>query len=296
MGGAVSSLHRLRNQFLIRLYKKGLVDNTKTIRSLFESVGMKKDDLQVLTKLELKEILGDDSIDILEELFDKCKFEGDCIPLNFIIDFLEKGMFTPATIETVKKQISSITIYPEVWKVLGLMKENEFVTTTATTTSTAMTKYDNGKKQKEKESSKNNNLKGHMMWKKHETVIQERVVKHITIDKEGNMTELITTDKSQNDIIHIESKITGEFAHREYTQQEQTEELDRDISTFVRATEEYIHLKSKEDEYEYLHSEVPPQQTEENTSYDLNDENEYESSQRSCSNDDDILHDTEDGG
>ena len=296
MGGAVSSLHRLRNQFLIRLYKKGLVDNTKTIRSLFESVGMKKDDLQVLTKLELKEILGDDSIDILEELFDKCKFEGDCIPLNFIIDFLEKGMFTPTTIETVKKQISSITIYPEVWKVLGLMKENEFVTTTATTTSTAMTKYDNGKKQKEKESSKNNNLKGHMMWKKHETVIQERVVKHITIDKEGNMTELITTDKSQNDIIHIESKITGEFAHREYTQQEQTEELDRDISTFVRATEEYIHLKSKEDEYEYLHSEVPPQQTEENTSYDLNDENEYESSQRSCSNDDDILHDTEDGG
>ena len=44
------------------------------------------------------------------------------------------------------------------------------------------------------------------------------------------------------------------------------------------ATEEYIHLKSKEDEYEYVHSEVPPQ-TEQNTSNELDSE-DFDSTQR----------------
>ena len=251
MGGAVSSLHRLRNKFLIRLYKKGLVDNNNTIRSLFERDGIEEEGVHVITKSKLIAIIGIDSIDILEELFDRCTFQNDSIPLNFIIDFLENGLFTQTTMETVKKQISSASIYPEVRKTLGLLQPNEH--------SCAITVYNGVDKNDDKETPKENVVKGRSMWKKHETVIQERIVKQITVDKDGKINELITTDKSQNDIIHIESKLTGEFVHREYTQQEQTEELDKDMSTFIRATEEYIHLKSKEDEYEYLHSEVPPQ-------------------------------------
>ena len=108
----------------------------------------------------------------------------------------------------------------------------------------------------------------------------------------GKINELITTDKSQNDVIHIESKITGEFAHREYTQQEQTEILDEDMSSFVRATEEYIHLKSREDEYEYVHSEIPPQ-TEQNTSNELEDSEDFKSTQRSFDVDDEMINDSE---
>jgi hypothetical protein len=287
MGGAVSSLHRLRNQFLIRLYKKGLVDNTNTIRSLFESIGAgtEKDGIHSLTKAELKDIFGEDSIDILEELVLNCRFENDCIPVNFIVDFLEKGIFNPTTIETVKKQISSVNIYPEVWTVLGFKREDEY--------STKMTVYsnENNKEQtnEDREESSKCNTIGHSMWKKHETVIQERIVKHTTIDKDGNINELITTDKSQNDVIHIESKVTGEFAHREYTQQEQTEELDKDLSSFVRATEEYIHLKSIEDEYEYLHSDVPTPTEENISSNDVDEEEHEESTERDYIADDDIL-------
>lgn len=278
MGGAVSSLHRLRNKFLIRIYKKGLVDNKNTIRSLFESDGIEIQGVNVITKSKLTEIIGNDSIDILEELFDRCKFQNDSIPVKFIIEFLENGLFTPTTMETVKKQISSTSIYPDVRKSLGLLEPNEYFS--------AITVH-NDVGNKQKQLSKKDVGKAHSMWKKHETVIQERIVKQITIDKDGSINELITTDKSQNDIIHIESKLTGEFVHREYTQQEQTEELDKDISTFIRATEEYIHLKSKEDEYEYLHSEVPPQSEEHKPNSDIEEECDSVEDRYS---DDELLH------
>ena len=67
--------------------------------------------------------------------------------------------------------------------------------------------------------------------------------------------------------------------------------MDKDMSTFVRATEEYIHLKSKEDEYEYVHSEVPPQ-TEQNTSNELDSE-DFDSTQRSFDVEDEMPQDTE---
>lgn len=257
MGGAVSSLHRLRNRFVINLYKRGLVDERNTISSIFDNIGVEVDGVKVITKSQLAQLIGIESIDILEELCNTCRFQNECIPVNFITDFLENGFFANTAREAVKRQINSDSIYPEVRKSLGLLRSSD------AEYSTAITKYGDGNMNDETDCIQKSPPQNQPLWKKHETVIQERIVRQITVDGEGNTNELITTDKSQNDIIHIESKETGEFAHREYTQQEQTEELDKEIATFVRATEEYIHLKSKEDEYEYLHSEVPPQTEEE---------------------------------
>ena len=46
---------------------------------------------------------------------------------------------------------------------------------------------------------------------------------------DGVRRELIETDTSQNEVVHLETKDFGEFSHKEYTQQEQTAELDSEI-------------------------------------------------------------------
>lgn len=288
MGGSISSLHKLRSQFLISLYKKGLVNKTSTIKSLFESKGTIKDDVRVIPKPELTEIFGQDSSSILKDIFDKCRFQNDCIPINFIVDFLEQGLFNSSTRERIKKQLNDESVYPEVWRVLSVEDAKE-ITTDLTLFKTERTKGKDEKDNEKKPMKVNDMQQCRSIWKKHETVIQERIVKHVTVDKDGQINELITTDKSQNDIIHIESKISGEYAHREYTQQEQTEVMDNEMSTFIRATEEYIHLKSKEDEYEYLHSEVPNQ-----TESDDVEDTEYESPHHQSYEDDhELLHEEE---
>jgi hypothetical protein len=268
MGGAVSSLHKIRNRFLLQIHKRGVADSNDSIRALFETIGTEDvHGIQCLSKLNLNEIIGIDSIDILDELFHVSGLQnGDYIPTAFIIDFIEKGHFNKESLETFKnRMISSKGIYPEVFETLGMMAPNDCGTIAI---------YNDEKGDKKGHKIEHNR---HSIWKKHETVIQERIIKQVTIDKDGNKSELITTDKSQNDIIHIESKITGDFAHREFTQQEQTEHLEEELSTFIRATEEYIHLKSKEDEYEYLHSEVPPQEDGEEHNLDEECNEEYES-------------------
>jgi len=87
-----------------------------------------------------------------------------------------------------------------------------------------------------------------------------RTVVYVSIDKEGVTHTVTETDKTQKDIIHLENS-SGLFAHREYTQQEQTEDMDEEQITCIRASEEYIHLKRDDDEYEYVHSDIPPAPT-----------------------------------
>lgn len=267
MGGSISSLHRLRHTFLISLYKNGYATKTNNIRSIFESIDIEVDGVRVVEKSMLIDLFGQDSSSTVDELFDKCRFQNDYIPQQFIVHFLENGLFTDSAINAVKEQMSSDAMYPELYKSLGLLRANSC--------STALTEYnDEGLNINGKEADKKD-VVGHPIWKKHETVIQEKIVKQVTIDAAGNINELITTDKSQNDIIHIESKLTGEFAHREFTQQEQKEVLDKEVSNFIRATEEYIHLKSSEDEYEYLHSEIPPQSEKEATTESSEEASEW---------------------
>ena len=91
------------------------------------------------------------------------------------------------------------------------------------------------------------------MWKKHETFIEEKIVTYITKDEDGTMHKLVETEKRQNDIVHMECKgENGESAHREYTQEEQTETFDENLVVSNVATEEYVHFKNDVDEYEFV--------------------------------------------
>ena len=91
------------------------------------------------------------------------------------------------------------------------------------------------------------------MWKKHETFIEEKIVTYITKDEDGTIHKLVETEKRQNDIVHMECKgENGELAHREYTQEEQTETFDENLVVSNAATEEYVHFKNDVDEYEFV--------------------------------------------
>lgn len=113
--------------------------------------------------------------------------------------------------------------------------------------------------------------------KRHETIINERIVRTVTFEN-GVRKERVETDKTQSDKIKMETD-EDEFAIREFTQQEQTEEENGNNVAFIRATEEFIHLKSSDDEFEYLHSDIP-----------INDsEDEYSSSDDSIGDEDEYI-------
>jgi hypothetical protein len=94
------------------------------------------------------------------------------------------------------------------------------------------------------------------MWKKYEITINDKII--ITTTVENGIRKVLTeSDRCQNEVTHIENE-RGMFAHREYSQQEQTEKLDDDeMALSLRATEEYIHLKNEYDEYEYINTDIP---------------------------------------
>ena len=95
------------------------------------------------------------------------------------------------------------------------------------------------------------------LWRKRETVVQERIVQYTTIDADGTVQELVESERSQNEIVHLECKDTGEFAHRESAEYEQMETFNNEVVVEERGNEEYLHLKSKDDEYEHLESNMP---------------------------------------
>lgn len=55
----------------------------------------------------------------------------------------------------------------------------------------------------------------------------------------------------------MECRETGEFAHRESTDYEQSETFNNEVVAHEHGNEEYVHLKSLDDEYEYLDSNMP---------------------------------------
>lgn len=95
------------------------------------------------------------------------------------------------------------------------------------------------------------------LWRKRETVVHERIVQYTTVDADGTVQELVESEKSQNEIVHLECKETGEFAHRESAEYEQLETFNKEVVVEERGNEEYLHLKSKDDEYEHLESNMP---------------------------------------
>jgi len=95
------------------------------------------------------------------------------------------------------------------------------------------------------------------MWRKSEVVEQKRTVSYTTIDAEGQTQQLTETEMTQTEVLHMECRETGEFAHRETTKYEQLETFNSEVVAQEHGREEYVHLKSKDDEYEFMDSNMP---------------------------------------
>ncbi|CAM9818317.1 unnamed protein product [Chrysoparadoxa australica] len=104
---------------------------------------------------------------------------------------------------------------------------------------------------------------GPPVWRKQETVVQERIVHYTTIDEHGKLQELFETEKTQTEVLHMECKDTGDFAHRERTQYECGEKFNGEVVLQERGEEVYVHLKSNEDEYEHMESTGMPRHQQE---------------------------------
>lgn len=99
---------------------------------------------------------------------------------------------------------------------------------------------------------------GKQLWRKREVTRQERTVHYTTVDEAGEMQELVEKETTQTEILHMECRDTGEFAHKELTEYEQIETFNEELVNEVRGHEEYVHLKSLEDEFHYMDSTMPP--------------------------------------
>ena len=97
------------------------------------------------------------------------------------------------------------------------------------------------------------------VWRKREVVKQERTIHYTTVDDDGQLQELVETETSQREVLHMESRDTGVFAHRETTLYETKETFNDEVVNLQTGQEEYVHLKSVDDEYEYMDSSgMPP--------------------------------------
>ncbi|GFH45028.1 hypothetical protein CTEN210_01502 [Chaetoceros tenuissimus] len=229
MGGNISRLHSIRKNYLIKLYNNGQASWDNAFEECIK-----------LTASDLHDIFDSVSHGTYE-IFDNIqqKYFPSGIPTKTIRDFLVSGRLPQNLVE---KQKSLNVISSDV------------------TSST-----ENRPNPSEVTSQKSGSYG--TIWKKHEISITEKIVEHVTIDENGETSVLIESDKSRNDVIHIECE-SGMYAHRELTQQEQTEEMNKEMVTFLRASEEYVHLKNEDDEFEFMHSEVPDQGGEDSFSDD----------------------------
>ena len=101
---------------------------------------------------------------------------------------------------------------------------------------------------------------GKPLWKKKETTKVERTVEYTTIDASGMLQELLESEITETEVFHMECKETGEFAHRETTEFQQKELFNKEVVSEQAGMEEYVHLKSLEDEIEYMESTMPQKQ------------------------------------
>ncbi len=73
-------------------------------------------------------------------------------------------------------------------------------------------------------------ISGKALWRKREVVRQEKSVHYTTIDEDGGYQELVEKETTQTEVLHMECRETGEFAHRELTEFEQVETFNDDVS------------------------------------------------------------------
>jgi len=144
---------------------------------------------------------------------------------------------------------SSETVYPDVWTCLGFR---------APTTCSDLVHYAGSTLALNSADAYRKPFVQRPLWRKRETVVHERIVQYTTVDADGTIQELVESERSQNEVVHLECKETGEFAHRESSEYEQLETFNNEVVTQERGNEQYLHMKSRDDEYEHLESNMPP--------------------------------------
>ena len=96
------------------------------------------------------------------------------------------------------------------------------------------------------------------LWKKREVLVQEKTTEYISYDhtkKEWN--RLVEEERQVTEVMHLEAKGTGEFAHKEVSRFSKTEQFNENVVNEEEGGELYLHLKSLEDEIEVYDSNIP---------------------------------------
>jgi hypothetical protein len=230
MGGSISQLHRLRNRYLVNIYLGG--------KDLFDL------EKEALSAKELSNYFGRESFAIFNNILSEFHFPNKTIQGDLVVSFLKSGRIP----------FESLPLAQE-WE----QTEAHFRVGEEETALSVVRSEDDLNKSKEDLKKSKEDVAIPTMWKKHEITINEKIIITTTVEN-GFRRILVESDRSQNEEIHIENE-SGDFAHREYSQQEQSEELDGELATFLRATEEFVHLKKDDDEYEFLHADIPDNDT-----------------------------------
>lgn len=266
MGNAIS---RHRSRILIRMYNSGV--HLDSLYESFQEYG------ETINLFDIEKVLSHTLPEYHVDLYDISIPYNERLKTSDVVSFLNTGKASMSWNEMAKEEV--LVVVDEARKtdeknVTRLKQEQSIVQHENVTTRNATAKIDFDEKQviKAPSSSSIPSSTLQSILKRHETVINERIVRTVSFQN-GIEKISIETDKTQCDKIRMESD--GEFAVREYTQQEQTEELDGNMTTFVRATQEFLHLKSKEDEFEYVHSDIPTGEDDDDE-YDTDDHYESE--------------------
>jgi len=203
------------------------------------------DDISEMLETNVKE---------LRIIFTNCNFKDDHILYDDFINFLDSGNI-PGSVPREKKlksekcmrpkrktslMTTNDSVYPEVWACLNFISPSPC-------RALALHKKASSPSSFPKSTKIDTNT-----WKKHETVIQEKIVKYVTRNKDGSLEELEERERKQDEIMHFECKDTGQFAHHELSRYEKSEMFCDELLSCQKGSEEYVHFKSKDDEYEYF--------------------------------------------
>jgi len=262
MGGAASSLHRLRNLILIRAYNARPADIT--VSQQFGQI-RRWNDLTghgYLLRSDILRIIGPDCESLLDELLHRCGLVGcrggevkvgkqgtsAVIPFHVFIAFLETGSIADPRPTSGQQSTgdAEAACYSLVWTTLDFIipPATEAIVPCLGREGTAW-------------GGKSKAGCGVELWMKKETVRTEKVTTYVTVDAEGNHTELVEADVRLDEVAHCESEGGEAFAHRESTVRERTETFDGGIVLVDKEEEVYVHLKSKDDELEFVDKSSP---------------------------------------
>lgn len=265
--GASSQNSRLRKAIVIKAYN--CRQSEETFQEQFKKYAYRKNAKSKLyiSLAKVKVALGLDA-SWADSLFKNTIGEViDEIEFVYFVDFLESGKMPP-TLDNISSlnshNISFLTPQPSIEELPSVQIHDKSKLTSVFETdssppanSTAIVPSKGLHLDLLPQDRPHKFVKSQPLWRKLEVVRQERTVQYTTVDAEGALQELVEKEITQTEVLHMECRETGEFAHRETTSYEQSEVFNNELVGEQRGKEEYVHLKSKEDEFEYMDSTMP---------------------------------------